>query len=157
MRPSYLPVDNSGPDVSLAAVGVDLRFDRIFFLFLLLILTLFTIYNDVVGRIFGRLDGSPRATHAEDLFSRTIKSVARYQSQVKFGNPHVAMRCSVVLAGVEAAHRPLFRGGKLEELGLPMAVIDSGANPLSKERRRLELCQTRLSKKILCLLTLWSR
>ena len=53
---------------------------------------------------------------------------------MKFGKPHVATRFSVVLAGVEGAHRPLLCGAERGEPGLPVAVIDSLANPLSKER-----------------------
>ena len=81
-----------------------------------------------VGLLSGRGQQTPKT------FSGTIKSVTRPQAQMKLGKPHVATRFSVELAGVERAHRPLLCGAERGELGLPVAVIDSLANPLSKER-----------------------
>ena len=70
VRPSYLPVDNPGPNEPLATIAVNLRLDRILLLVVLLPfeLTLLAIYNDVFGGIAGGPAVRPGATDAEDLF-----------------------------------------------------------------------------------------
>ena len=71
MSPSYLPVDNPGPNEPLATIAVNLRLDWILLKISVVevfILTFLAIYNDVFGRISGGLAVRPGATDAEDLF-----------------------------------------------------------------------------------------
>ena len=56
-----------------------------------------------------------------------------FRTQIKFSKTHEATGFSLILAGVGGAQCPLLRGAELGELSLPKAVIDSLANPLSKE------------------------
>ena len=53
---------------------------------------------------------------------------------------HSAARVSEELAGVGGAQRPLLIRGELGQLGLVVTVIDSLANPLSKQRRGSLTC-----------------